>query len=91
MTASIFLLFLSPQASAVLRKLDPELKSRIRSKIIELKNNPHIGTRLKYSDYWRLRIGDYRAIYKIDADEKRIRVLFIGHRENVYDDFSRIF
>ena len=41
--------------------------------------------------YYRLRIGDYRAIYTIDNREQRVIVLFIGHRSEVYDDFSRLF
>ena len=49
-----------------------------------------IGKKLKHSDYWRLRIGDYRAIYEIDYETKQIIVLFIGHRKDVYDDFSRL-
>ncbi|RZN70923.1 MAG: type II toxin-antitoxin system mRNA interferase toxin, RelE/StbE family, partial [Candidatus Methanolliviera hydrocarbonicum] len=47
-----------------------------------------LGECLKHSIYWRLRIGKYRAIYKIE--NSKIIVLFIGHRKNVYDDFSKL-
>ncbi|NIP34538.1 MAG: type II toxin-antitoxin system RelE/ParE family toxin, partial [Thermoplasmata archaeon] len=42
------------------------------------------------SEFWRLRIADYRAIYEIDTTNDRVVVLFIGHRTDVYDDFSRL-
>lgn len=36
--------------------------------------------------YWRLRIGDYRAIYKIQADRVEVLVIKVGIRkdERVY-------
>lgn len=33
--------------------------------------------------YWKLRIGDYRVIYKVVSDEIRIQVM--GHRKEVYE------
>ena len=38
----------------------------------------------------RLRVGDYRAIYEIDEASKRVIVVYVGHRKNVYDEFSRL-
>ena len=35
---------------------------------------------------WRYRIGDYRAICKIEDDRVIVLVLTIGHRSKVYDD-----
>jgi len=49
------------------------------------------GKRLRYTDFWSTRIGDYRAIYEIKRDGGQVVVLYVGHRRNVYDDFSRIF
>lgn len=55
-----------------------------------LSSEPKKGKKLKHSDFFRLRIGDYRAIYEIDNKNERIVILFIGHRKDVYDDFSRL-
>jgi len=33
--------------------------------------------------YWKLRVGDYRIIYKIEP--KKILILCIGHRREVYE------
>ncbi|MGE5555544.1 MAG: type II toxin-antitoxin system RelE family toxin [Methanocella sp.] len=35
-------------------------------------------------------MGDYRAIYEVDSAKKEVVVLFVGHRSNVYDEFSKI-
>ena len=42
------------------------------------------GTRLKkgLGGYWKMRVGDYRIIYRIVR--KEIRILIIGHRKDVY-------
>lgn len=81
---------LHPKANAFLEKVDVDLRERIRNGLLSLGSNPKRGTRLKHSEYWRLRIGDHRAIYEIDPELKRVVVLFLGHRRDVYDDFSRL-
>ncbi|MHA1603251.1 MAG: type II toxin-antitoxin system RelE family toxin [Candidatus Freyarchaeota archaeon] len=45
---------------------------------------------LRYSPFWKLRIGNYRVIYEIDEERRRVIILFIGHRRTVYDDFSKL-
>jgi len=32
---------------------------------------------------WRLRVGDYRGIYEVEAD--KVRFTRFGHRSNVYE------
>jgi len=81
---------LHPKANDFFQNIEKELENRIKLKLKSLIFNPEKGNKLKYSDYWRLRIGDYRAIYEIDYESKQIIVLFIGHRKDVYDDFSRL-
>jgi mRNA-degrading endonuclease RelE of RelBE toxin-antitoxin system len=49
-----------------------------------------VGKQLKLSDFWSLRIGDYRAIYEIDREKNQVVIIFIGHQKNVYDDFSKM-
>jgi mRNA interferase RelE/StbE len=86
-----FQIFLHPKAARFLDKVDKEVRSRIKDKIKVLKQHPEIGKRLNYSDFWSLRIGDYRVVYEISKKEKQVIILFIGHRKNVYDDFIRMF
>jgi mRNA-degrading endonuclease RelE of RelBE toxin-antitoxin system len=58
---------------------------------MELQNAPETkGDRLTPSVFWRIRVGDHRAIYEIDRKNNRVVVLYIGHRSRVYDDFTRL-
>ena len=71
-------------------KLSHEIREVIR-KAIEKKltvNPVAFGKPLKYSlkGYRRLRVGDYRVIYKIDEDKVIVIIVEIDHRKNVYDD-----
>ncbi|MCD6547323.1 MAG: type II toxin-antitoxin system RelE/ParE family toxin [Nanoarchaeota archaeon] len=78
-----------PKAAKFLKKVDKEIKERILKKIKRLKENKNLGKHLRYSNFRSLRIGDYRAIYEIEKN--KIITLFIGHRKNVYEDFSKLF
>ena len=84
-------MFLHPKAAKALEKLDANTKARIKEALKELAGNPEkVGKQLKLSDFWSLRIGDYRAIYEIDRNKNQVVVIFIGHRKNVYDDFTKV-
>lgn len=37
--------------------------------------------------YWKLRVGDYRVVYRVVQDE--IRIYVIKHRREVYDEAAR--
>ena len=69
-----------------LDKLDYLLSKRIVKKVDELENDPFSKNikKLKNSDNFRLRVGDYRVILDIDLGKKIITILKIGHRKNIY-------
>jgi len=73
---------------AVFLKLPPVLRTRIEQKIDEigfrLKSYPHY--RLKGSNRYRARVGDYRIIYTFDLQQNKIHLLAIGHRREIYRD-----
>ena len=87
----MYSIFLHPLADKFLNNIDKVVGEQIKKKIRELKQFPERGKPLKYTNFWSLRIGDYRAIYEINKKENKIIVLFIGHRDNVYDDISKLF
>ena len=88
----VFAVFLHPKAVRALGKIEESVRMRIVERMRELKNRPErVGKAFKYSDFWSLRVGDYRVVYEIDRDGYRVVILFIGHRKRVYDDFSRMF
>ena len=85
-----FSVLLHPKAAGELNKIEP-VRRRIRERLKEPRIDPEaVGKRLRYTDFWSTRIGDYRAIYEIKRDRGQVVVLYVGHRRNVYDDFSRI-
>ena len=71
---------------AVFLNLPAALRLRIESRIDEiglrLAMFPH--HRLKGSNRFRARVGDYRIIYTFDLDENKIHLLAIGHRREIY-------
>jgi len=40
--------------------------------------------KLSGTDFYRIRQGDYRVLYAIDGSERRVEVIKIGHRREVY-------
>lgn len=87
-----FTVLLHPKAAKALERIEKSIRLRIIEKLRELGDRPErIGKPLKYSDFWSLRVGDYRAIYEINRDKNQVVVLFIGHRKKVYDNFSKMF
>lgn len=81
-----------PKAAKELTKIEESIRVRIVEMLRELEDNPEkVGKRLKYSDFWSLRVGDYRAIYEIDKPNNKVVVLFVGHRRKVYDNFTKMF
>jgi mRNA interferase RelE/StbE len=89
--AVTFDILIDKRAAKELEKLGSSIKSRIVEELRSLRDSPKRGEVMKPSVYRRLRIGDYRAIYTIDWKENRIRILWIGHRKKIYDEFSRFF
>lgn len=83
---------LHPKSARAMSNLEKDTRDRIKARLQELEESPEKkGKRLKHSEFWSLRIGDFRVIYEIDRENDQVVVLFIGHRRDVYDDFSRLF
>jgi mRNA interferase RelE/StbE len=85
-----YTVLLHPKAAKTLQKLKEPAKTRIKQKLRELKENPEAGKPLKYSPFWSLRISDYRAIYEINKNQKQIIIPYIGHRKDIYTDFTKL-
>ena len=77
---------LTPSAARDLRRLPEGVRQRIVAALQGLANNPRPPGCVKLSggDEWRIRVGDYRAIYRIDDTARLVTVTRIGHRREVY-------
>lgn len=52
------------------------------------KNRPNLTGNTELSggtNDWRIRVGDYRVIYKVDDEAQTILITVIRHRKDVYD------
>ncbi len=73
------------EALQSLEKLEKKVRKRIFEKIHSTKENPfHYYEKLTARDEYKLRVGDYRVIADIDEKTKRISILYVDHRKNVY-------
>jgi len=70
--------------------IDRKTKDRIRKAIEErLQTAPHdYGEPLRKSmkGYWKLRVGDYRVVFKVIKSE--VWILGIRHRKSIYRDID---
>jgi len=66
--------------------LDPQIADRVFNKVDEATEwTDHRLEPLTGYPYYKLRIGDYRAIITWDRSADRLLVEAVGHRRNVYD------
>lgn len=81
----IFKIVWDEKAYDELNKLESSISRRIYKKIDEMSEDPFSKDikRLKGSDDYRLRVGDYRVILSIF--QGTIQILKVGHRKNIYD------
>lgn len=77
---------LQRSAQKALERIPPQARNRIYQALRSLGENPRPPgcKKLKDSAYWRIRIGEYRAIYVIDDAVKTVTVMRIAHRGEVY-------
>ena len=70
-----------------LQSLPSDVAERLLRKIESLIINarPAVSKKLSGStDLWRVRVGDYRVVYKIDDNRFKVDVVVVRHRREVY-------
>ncbi len=74
------------QAVKVLSRIDRRDRRRIQQAIDGLAENPRPAEskKLRSRDGWRLRVGVYRILYRIEKERLLVLVVKIGHRRDVY-------
>ena len=75
-----------PTAEKQFLKLQAALQNRIKIKIflLEAEPRPYGSQKLHGTDFFRIRVGDYRIIYSVDDTHRIVKILDIGHRREVY-------
>ncbi|MDR3264956.1 MAG: type II toxin-antitoxin system RelE/ParE family toxin [Synergistaceae bacterium] len=85
----------APQFTIVFRKsavkdlarCEDSMKRRISSAIDCLSSEPQPSGVVKlegFANFWRIRVGAFRVIYEIQANQLIIHIVHIAHRKDVY-------
>ena len=79
-------IFVLPSAQRDLDKLEASGFARIIKKIRGLTREPRpVGClKLTGEEGYRLRVGDYRVLYRIDDPSKRVYLYRVKHRKDAY-------
>jgi mRNA interferase RelE/StbE len=85
---AVYRLVIKPSATKELDAVEPKrLRQRLVRAIEELAAEPRPPGCEKLAggtDLYRIREGDYRAVYSIEDRDRLVRVLKVGHRREVY-------
>jgi mRNA interferase RelE/StbE len=78
----------SPRALKVLRRIPANLAETIRTKVVQVAADPFApnnnAKKLQGREGYRLRVGDWRVIYKVEASQLILLVIEIGPRGAIY-------
>jgi mRNA interferase RelE/StbE len=65
------------------------IRTNVANAILSLADNPRPTNckklKGKFSDLWRIRIGNYRVIYTIDDTIKIVDIKEVGDRKDIYE------
>lgn len=84
---SAYEIVLSPAASRQIRKLDPGVRARLVSRIETLAADPrpHGWIALRGAqNLLRIRVGDWRIVYRVEEERLIVLIVRVGHRREVY-------
>jgi len=72
-----------------IRKLHPQIRPAVKSRIEKLQENTYSGKLLEkdLSGYLSIRMKRFRVIYKIDEKQNKVEIHYVGHRKDIYELF----
>ena len=75
-----------PSALKEIKKLPKHISLRILKAINKLSTNPRVGNvrPMVGVKSWRLKVGEYRAIYDIRDNKLTVLIIRVRHRKDVY-------
>lgn len=77
---------LKQSAEREMNRLPAKVFQRVITAILSLEQNPRPrGCRkLRGSEQFRMRVGDYRVLYTVSDADRIVEVVAVGHRRDVY-------
>jgi mRNA interferase RelE/StbE len=83
----LYQISIDPAAMRELKKLAPKVRQEVSDAISALATEPRPDGVRKLSgskNSYRIRVGEYRVLYRITDKELLILVVKVGHRRDVY-------
>ena len=65
-------------------KMRKRIRRAIESRLMSAPQEYGLPLRKTLGGYWKLRVGDYRVVFKIEGDV--VYVLTIRHRKKIYEE-----
>ncbi|MBI2147495.1 type II toxin-antitoxin system RelE/ParE family toxin [Candidatus Woesearchaeota archaeon] len=83
---TVWKVFLSPDAQDFLKKSDNHIAERIKKGFEKLKteNQFHFLEHFEGGDYYKFRIGEYRALIDVHFQNHTLHVQVLDHRQVIY-------
>ncbi len=79
-----FRVTLDPVVDKFLQKLDVQLRERIYEKFRSLRDDPFRFLEHYEGEYYKLRIGPYRALVDVDRSRRIVFIRHFDHRSRIY-------
>jgi mRNA-degrading endonuclease RelE of RelBE toxin-antitoxin system len=82
----MYAVLLSRQAEKFYKKLEKNVKARVREALLTLENQPYAGKQLhgELKNNYSMRVGKSRIIYTVSEKDKTIYIIAIGPRKTIY-------
>jgi len=79
-----------PHVAETCRELPPGLNQSIKQALFAIRSDPEIGVALQreLAGYRRYRVRRFRIVYQVDRKRRIVRVVAVGHRSSVYEEFA---
>lgn len=77
------------KAQKQLARIQPQDRDRVGAAMYGLSEDPrpHGARKMRGTgnlEDWRVRVGDYRIVYRIDDEAEEVLILETGHRGSIY-------
>jgi mRNA interferase RelE/StbE len=82
-----FQIVILPSAERELSRLDPPERRRLDERILSLSTNPRppgVKALRETDGAMRVRVGEWRIIYRIEDARLLVLIVRVGHRRDVY-------
>ena len=86
-----YLIKWNPQAFKFFGNLSEDISLRIINKLEQVKEDPFRFLKHHEGDYYKLRIGDYRALIDIDFERKILFIRIFDKRGRIYKKWTHNF